>query len=69
METARRYQAVNGKKRGRKPRFTLEEIEEIKEAYNRKDPAMSAREVGLLFRASATTVLNAVDGKLKPKEV
>jgi hypothetical protein len=51
-------------KRGRPNKFTAEEIDMMKHLYQK----YSADQIGKQMRCSPTTVLRAVDGKLKPKE-
>jgi DNA invertase Pin-like site-specific DNA recombinase len=50
--------------KGRKPKFTAEEAEHIRELYKK----YSADHIARLYRCSPTTVLRAVDRKLPVKE-
>lgn len=52
--------------KGRKPKFTQEEIDHMKSLYAK--PGYSAAKVARLFRCSETTVLKAVEDKLTPKD-
>jgi hypothetical protein len=52
--------------KGRKRRFTADEIAHIKALYHDPIRRLSADSIAKLFRCSAGTVLRAADGRLKP---
>lgn len=53
---------------GRKPKFTQAEIDHMKDLFTRKEKPLSAVQIGRLFNCTNTTVLRAVEGKLKARK-
>jgi hypothetical protein len=56
-------------KRGRKPKFTQEEIDHMKELYHRKEGTRwGIGDIARLYRTTSATVNRAIDGKLPAKD-